>query len=225
MAAPKGGTRERILDAAEGLFAEQGFEGASTRDIVAKSGDTIGSVNYHFGSKSVLISEVVRRRWDVIAAERRAAYQAATERAGGPPGIESVVHCIVIPYLERAMRGSQEWRSYALLQARILYTPAVYDEVLRTLSEPVAKEFLGWMQAAMPNASLEDIGYSYQFMVGSMVECCAEMGLDRIARVTDGVCSSANYDAISKRLVRFISAGVRSVCQSSEEGAPQGALA
>ena len=213
MAAPKGGTRERILDAAEGLFAEQGFDGASTRDIVAKSGDTIGSVNYHFGSKSVLIAEVVRRRWDVIAAERRAAYAAATERHGGPPPIGSVVACIILPYLDKAMLGSREWRSYALLQARLLYTPAVYDEVLKNLSEPVAREFLGWMQAAMPAATLEDIGYSYQFMVGSMVECCAEMGLDRIARLTDGVCSSANYDAISGRLLRYVTAGIRSICE------------
>ena len=64
MAAPRGGTRERILDAAERLFASRGYEGTSTRAIVAASGDTIGSVNYHLGSKEKLLREVVIRRFD-----------------------------------------------------------------------------------------------------------------------------------------------------------------
>ncbi|UTP38204.1 TetR/AcrR family transcriptional regulator [Phenylobacterium sp. LH3H17] len=216
MAAPKGGTRERILDAAERLFAEHGFEGASTRDIVGKSGDTIGSVNYHFGSKGELLGEVIRRRWDVIYAARREAYETAKTQSEGPPSIEAVVACIVIPYLERAMTGTKGWRSYALLQARILYSPKAYDEMLRVLSEPTAREFLGWMQAALPHARLEDIGYGYQFMVGSMVECCAEMGLGRIDRLTDGVCSSKNYEAISKRLVRFIASGISAICEPDD---------
>lgn len=213
MAAPKGGTKERILDAAERLFAERGFEGASTRDIVARSGDTIGSVNYHFGSKSELLGAVIRRRWDEIAAVRREAYETARSSLGRAPSIEVVVDCIVRPYLERAMKGARGWRSYALLQGRLIYTPKAYDQVLRDLSEPVAREFLGWMADALPGAALEDIGYSYQFMVGSMVECCAEMGLGRIDRITDGVCSSKDFDAISSRLVRFIAAGVRSICE------------
>lgn len=213
MAAPKGGTRERILDAAERLFAERGFDGASTRDIVARSGDTIGSVNYHFGSKDELLKEVIRRRWDAVAEARREAYAEAVTRCGGPPPIEEVVACIVLPYLERAMRGGRGWRSYALLQARILFSPKIYDQMLKDVSEPVAREFLGWMRAALPNASLENIAYSYQFMVGSMVECCAETGLGRIARLTDGACSSTDYDALSLRLVKFLASGIRSLCE------------
>lgn len=214
MAAPKGGTRERILDAAERLFAERGFDGASTRDIVAKSGDTIGSVNYHFGSKSELLTEVIKRRWDAVAAARREAYAEATARCSGTPPIEDVVACIVLPYLDRAMRGSRGWRSYALLQARILFAPKIYDQVLKDLAEPVAKEFLGWMRAALPDATLENIAYSYQFTLGSMVESCAEIGLGRIGPLTDGACSSSDYEALSTRLVKFLASGIRSLCEA-----------
>ena len=48
MAAPKGGSRDRLLDAAEKLFAQRGFDGTSIRDIAARSGDTIGTLSYHF---------------------------------------------------------------------------------------------------------------------------------------------------------------------------------
>ena len=44
MAAPRGGTRERILNAAERLFAVRGYEGTSTRAIVAASGAIADSV-------------------------------------------------------------------------------------------------------------------------------------------------------------------------------------
>lgn len=212
MAAPKTGTRERILDAAEQLFATKGYDGASTREIVGKSGDTIGSVNYHFGSKQILLNEVIKRRWEIIAAARRKAYEAEEYRHGGPPPIDAVVVSIVIPYLEKAMRGGKAWRSYMLLQARLFYSPDTYDETLRELSEPVAQEFLGWMRAALPTASLENLGYSYQFMVGSMVECAAEIGIDRIHRITGGACSSKNFEAVSTRLAKFITAGIKSIC-------------
>jgi AcrR family transcriptional regulator len=212
MAAPKTGTRERILDAAEHLFATKGFEGASTREIVAKSGDTIGSVNYHFGSKQILLDEVVARRWYVVDDARKQEYKLACDRNGGPAPIGDVVTAIVIPYLKMAMLGGDGWRSYMMLQSRLFYSPDAYDDTLRTLSEPVARELIGWMRAALPYASDENLGYAYQFMIGSTVQSAAEIGLDRINRITDGACSSKNFEAISVRLTRFITAGVENVC-------------
>jgi AcrR family transcriptional regulator len=212
MAAPKSGTRERILDAAEQLFATRGFDGTSTREIVAKSGDTIGSVNYHFGSKQALLDEVIKRRWEIIAVARRDAYEAEREKHGDAPPIEAVVAALVIPYMEKAMRGGKSWRSYMQLQTRLFYSPDSYDESLRALSEPVAREYVGWMQAALPTASLENLGYAYQFMIGSTVESAAEIGIDRIHRITGGACSSKNFEAVSARLVRFIAAGIEAIC-------------
>jgi len=214
MAAPKSGTRERLLDAAEHLFATKGYEGASTRDIVAKSGDTIGSVNYHFGSKQVLLDEVIARRWHVIADARNKAYATACETHGGPAPIGDVVKAIVLPYLKMAMRGGEAWRSYMMLQARLFYSPETYDEALRELSEPVARELIGWMKAALPDATPENLGYAFQFMIGSTVESAAEIGLDRISRITEGACSSKNFEAISRKLTRFITAGVIAVCET-----------
>lgn len=214
MAAPKSGTRERILDAAERLFAERGFEGASTRDIVARSGDTIGSVNYHFGSKDALIAEVIRRRWDVITADRQAAYDRTLAEHGDNPPLESVVACILLPYLRRGLSKDRGWRSYVILQTRVLFAPKIYDDVLQKLSEPVAREYLGWLRSALPDASPRDLGYSFQFMVSSMVECCAEMELGRMERLTDGACESTNFETIGPRMVKFAAAGIRAICEN-----------
>jgi len=213
MAAPKGGTRERILDAAEYLFATKGYDGASTRDIVAQTGDTIGSVNYHFGSKQALLTDVVARRWHVVTERRRVGYDAAVARSEGKPSIEDVVAAIVLPYLEIALKGGKDWRNYMMLQARLFFSPGDYDGALRELSEPVARELIGWMRAAIPEASPADLGYAFQFTIGLTVESAGEVGIDRINRITDGACSSKDFDAIGDRLVRFISSGIRSICE------------
>lgn len=212
MAAPKAGTRDRILDAAEYLFATKGYDGASTRDIVARTGDTIGSVNYHFGSKQELLREVVARRWLEMTERRRAAYQAARTRHDGSPPIDEVVAAIVLPYLEIALKGGKGWRNYMMLQARLFFSPGEYNGALRELSEPVARELIGWIREAMPEASPADVGYAFQFTIGLTVESAGEAGIDRISRLTDGACSLKDFDAIGERLVRFISSGIRDIC-------------
>lgn len=55
------GVRDRLLDAAEGLFCEKGFAGTSVRDIAASAGCNVASVNYYFGGKDKLYEEVWRR--------------------------------------------------------------------------------------------------------------------------------------------------------------------
>lgn len=54
-------TVERILDAAEQLFAEKGFAETSLRLITSKAGVNLAAVNYHFGSKKALIQAVFSR--------------------------------------------------------------------------------------------------------------------------------------------------------------------
>ena len=62
-------TRDRILDAAEELFAEQGFS-SSLRNITSSAGVNLAAVNYHFGSKETLIEELFSRRIDLSASCR-----------------------------------------------------------------------------------------------------------------------------------------------------------
>src|SRR3990172_5629389 len=80
-------TRTRILDAAEELFMQHGFEGTSMRLLTAKAGANLAAVNYHFGSKDALIEAVFRRRLDPMNAERIAELERLEKSAAGvaPP--------------------------------------------------------------------------------------------------------------------------------------------
>src|SRR5688572_20090882 len=80
---PQHETRTRILDAAEELFMQHGFEGTSMRQLTARAGVNLAAVNYHFGSKDALIEAVFKRRLDPMNAERVAALD-ELEAAGRP---------------------------------------------------------------------------------------------------------------------------------------------
>lgn len=65
-----GGTKARILDAAEDLFIEHGFEAMSMRQITSRAAVNLAAVNYHFGSKEALIHAMLSRRLDQLNQER-----------------------------------------------------------------------------------------------------------------------------------------------------------
>ena len=60
------GTKTRILNAAEKLFGEKGFDGTSLRDITAEAQVNLAAVNYHFQSKDSLFDAVIERRIEPI---------------------------------------------------------------------------------------------------------------------------------------------------------------
>ena len=76
-------TKERILDAAEGLFMEHGFEATSLRSITAAAAVNLAAVNYHFGSKDELFQAVLTRRLDPMN-QRRVALLDRFERDAAP---------------------------------------------------------------------------------------------------------------------------------------------
>jgi AcrR family transcriptional regulator len=64
-------TAERLLDAAERIFAEQGVEAASVRAITQAAGANVAAVSYHFGSKQDLVHALLERRVNEMHAARR----------------------------------------------------------------------------------------------------------------------------------------------------------
>ena len=73
-------THQRIMDAAERLFAERGYAGASMRRIVTEAGVHLAAVNYHFGSKRELFGAVLERRLRPLNQQRIEALADRTRR-------------------------------------------------------------------------------------------------------------------------------------------------
>ncbi len=109
------GVRDRLLDAAEELFCEHGFEGASIRDIAASADCNIASVNYYFGGKEKLYEEVWRRHLITMRDARIASIDNVMSQEKGKPQLEillrSFAEAFIGPLVDecRARRLSKLW--------------------------------------------------------------------------------------------------------------------
>ena len=92
-------TKTRLLDAAERLFSDRGFEAVSHRDIAVAAAVNLAAVNYHFGSKDRFIRAVIKRRVDSINARRLAALARAERQEGTRQFrlIRSLRHSLALP--------------------------------------------------------------------------------------------------------------------------------
>lgn len=211
MAAPKGGSRNRLLDSAEKLFSEKGYEGTSTREIASHAGDTLGTLSYHFGNKDALFMEVVRRRFNELMNMRREKYlEIVQDYKGANPNIEDTLRAIVVPFIHQAMCGGPTWESYISLLGRIMYIQTErHAEFIADLADPIGAEMMGWLKKACPEADPTDIAYAYQFVIGCMLDSVAKSQKSRTARLSGRHSVPDDFEAVSSRVLRFVTAGTK----------------
>jgi AcrR family transcriptional regulator len=196
-------TKERILTAAEALFAQRGFEGASLRQLTAAAGVNLAAVNYHFGSKDNLVEEVFKRRLDQLNAQRLA----ALKQIAGHPGttLEDVLAAFIRPALDLSHDGGGGLFMRVLARAF-----AEHDDSLRKfLSENyghVMRQFTAEFARLLPNLSKEELYWRIDLVTGALTHAMSGFGI--IQRKSD-VSETTHREQTSAHLIRFSAAGLR----------------
>src|SRR5688572_23319083 len=95
------GTKTRILDVAEELFAEQGLDRVSIRDITEAAAVNLAAVNYHFGGKFELIAEVFQRRLRPVNEARLVALDLAEKKSASKAlKVEAILAAFIQPAID-----------------------------------------------------------------------------------------------------------------------------
>lgn len=212
-------TRERILDAAEKLFARHGFYGVSVRQITGEAGVDVALAHYYFGTKMGLFDAVFLRRAEILNRERIASlnrYQADPGPEG--PTVEGVIEAFVGPMLDIWAAGGRGWSDYFALLAQVNNTPDWGGQTMARYFDPVIHRLLDVLRPILPGATEADLLWSYQFLSGAMLLAFAQTG--RIERLSGGALASDDVAAVRARMPRYIAAGFRAVC--GQNAAPQG---
>ena len=162
-------TRERLLNAAENLFAEKGCHATSVRDLAAKARVNLAAVCYHFGSKERLLVEALARQIRPLNARRLAALDTVLA-ARQPPTLEAVLEAFARTMVEAALSDAGVGQRLHRLLSRAF---AEADEVAQTCFReellPTARRFLEAICLADPALSREKAALGLAFYAGCTV--------------------------------------------------------
>lgn len=153
-------TRERIIQAAETLFAERGIEGVSLREINRTAGQlNTGAVQYHFGDRDGLVHAILDKHRLTNEPRRHALLD--QYEATGDDDLRSLVASYVFP-LAAKLDDPDGGREYLQIAAEYYTRPATFDELI-PVQEP-SSSLHRWHQLLNPLLPVEqDTWLSFRF--------------------------------------------------------------
>ena len=204
-------TRERILDAAEALFAQRGFEGVSVRQIMSQADADVSLAYYHFKSKRDLFDQVMLRKVEYLNEIRLQALEEVEERhRDDEPSVEEIIGAFTRPLLQLLADDHEKWSHYFQLIAQINNSPEMGGELMSRYFDPLVSRFIDALKKALPDSGPADLYWSYHFLSGALTLTFAETG--RIDNLSGGVCKSTDIAAVDERMPEFLAAGFRALC-------------
>jgi AcrR family transcriptional regulator len=190
-------TKTRILDAAEKLFGEKGFDATSLRDITTEADVNLAAVNYHFQSKESLIEAAILRSASPVNEKRISMLEAA----GAKPTVEQIIEAFVGPVLEH------DFEPMAPLMARVLASPEIMKRVFQHHMESLSRRFAEAIGVALPELSPTERVWRLHFTAGAMAHTVTRAPVMR--DLFGGVLDFDDRRLLIARLVRFAAAGFR----------------
>lgn len=203
MTVPLFSTKQRILGAAEELFARHGFAGASLRQVTAAAQVNLAAVNYHFGSKENLVNEVFRRRLDVLNSARLAALAEARQQPCY--ALEDTLDAFIRPAL--ALAGTDHGGvAFVRVLARAY---AEQNERLRKFLHDnyshVLKEFATEFNRFLPHLDKSELYWRLDIVSGALTYAMADFGVIK----RRGTSEAQHRDLAVAHLIKFAAAGLK----------------
>lgn len=201
-------TKQRILDTAEKLFGEQGYDATSLRQIIAQAGVNLAAVHYHFGSKEDLLDElVVRRAVPVNEARIALLDRLEADSSCHRPSVERVLEAFMLPMSESADRHP----GFVRVMGR-LYAEGMMPAITRKHFQSTAMRFLAALQKALPELPEEELAWRAHFMIGAMAHAMCGVPV-----FPESLAPAMDFRTRISRLVAFLSAGFRAPVPQFEE--------
>lgn len=200
-------TQQKIMDAAEGLFAETGFNDTSLRQITSCAEVNLAAVNYHFGSKKELIQAVLQRYLQVVMPRLNHEFERLLARQQ-PNQLMDVLAVFVRPILDLNQVKAQGTTLFLQLLGRG-YTDA-QGHLRRYISHhygSVLNKFVLLVQQSCPRLDTAEIFWRLHFSLGTIVFTMASSeALFDIAEADYH--ETPDIESVIRRLLPYLAAGI-----------------
>lgn len=201
--------KDRIVEVAERLFAERGYNGVSLREITREAGVDVALVKYYFDNKQGLFDALLQRRADILNQERAQALKAVLAK-DDPAPVEEIINAFTHPLLLKIVSEDETWRDYFGMLAQVNNNPEWGGKTMSRYFDPLVRQFIDALKNALPDSDEVDIYWCYHFLSGALTLTFADTR--RIDALSNGLCHSSDFEAVHQRLVPFISAGFKAIC-------------
>jgi len=164
-------TKQRILDAAEHLFARDGYHATSLRGITTAAKANLAAVNYHFGSKEALLEAVIVRRLDPLNEIRRQQLEnllRQAEATGASPSCRDILRTFVEPTLRLRQQGSATEGFIALIGRTLAEPRGIAMAIFMKHMQPLMLRLFEALSLSLPALSEQDLFWRMHFTMGSL---------------------------------------------------------
>jgi AcrR family transcriptional regulator len=198
-------TRDRLIDRAELVFARDGFERASLREIMRLADANPSAVHYHFGGKQGLLAAVLDRAVGPIGPRRMAGLERLRDTTPvGPLPVRGLVEAFLRPDFEAIAELQARGPERAALIGRAYGQPT--DEVRALMYrqfDPVARVYFPAFEAALAPIDPEVVRWRLRWcLVGVIVSLFAN------ADLADGPIDPTDPEVAILRTTDFLTAGL-----------------
>ncbi|QBY02455.1 TetR/AcrR family transcriptional regulator [Rhodophyticola sp. CCM32] len=202
-------TPDRLMDAAERLFARQNYQTVTLKQIATEAGANVGQIAYHFGKKEALVKETIRRRAEELNGERRALLKQYEELVGvGGVEIEPLVRALILPYFNKLDGDDAQWRYFATFIGRSVWDGTLSDYMSESF-DAVAKLYIAAFMRAMPTLRHADAIRGFHFLMAVMHSASVEDA--RIAGLLGAAGADASAAGYRDLIVPYIGAGFKAL--------------
>jgi len=201
-------TKNKILDAAEVLFAEHGFSGTSLRIITSVADVNLAAVNYHFGSKKVLIQAVIDRYFNTFTEHLELEF-AAFNNQQKPLTTKLLLESLIVPILRlNDIRPDGAATFMRLLSHAYTETQGHLKAFLTEKYGYLLIQFTDLVHEANPQIDNREMFWRLHFMLGTFVFAFAgHQALSEIAEADFE--EKVDATGIARHLIQFLTAAMQ----------------
>jgi AcrR family transcriptional regulator len=204
-------TETRLLDSAEKLFAQFGYDGTSVRAINEDARVNSGAIHYYFRTKEELLRKVIERRGAILSQERLRRLEVCREEDSRPPLLEQIIYSYIAPYIapetDEAL-GSIEQRLYfARLRARRMAEsrdtePVPFSSTYRNTNQ----RFVDTLAGALPHLSRSEVRLRYLIMWSALNTLSAGLGRSAFGESPDSQHPLKEFESMAPKLIAAFAA-------------------
>lgn len=204
-------TPDRLLDAAERLFAKRNYQSVTLKEIAAEANANVGQIAYHFGKKEALVRETIQRRAGELNLERIALLEQYEGLVGRDNvEVEPLVRALILPYYNRLDDPESQWRHFATFVGRSVWDGTLSSYMSESFDE-VAKLYISAFMRALPGIDHGDAIRGFHFLMAVMHTATVQDR--RVQGLHDAAGTGSSWAAYKEAVVPFISAGLKAMAE------------